>query len=190
MKKIILVIAAVAMATMAEAAAFKWQGTANQNGVALGALDGDGTYAAGGSSMKGNSTLAYVLNIYDASDALLGSASGNVAWAATGPKFNVSGTVADIDAWTVGSANYKYEIILTGTQSDMIAYTDAKWDYSDATVSATLTGTFDGKTGAASIKTGAVSNWTVAGAVAVPEPTSGLLLLLGMAGLALRRKQA
>jgi hypothetical protein len=25
---------------------------------------------------------------------------------------------------------------------------------------------------------------------AVPEPTSGLLLLLGMAGLALRRKQA
>lgn len=28
------------------------------------------------------------------------------------------------------------------------------------------------------------------GTVAVPEPTSGLLLLLGMAGLALRRKQA
>ena len=27
-------------------------------------------------------------------------------------------------------------------------------------------------------------------AAAVPEPTSGLLLLLGMAGLALRRKQA
>ena len=31
------------------------------------------------------------------------------------------------------------------------------------------------------------TNWQ---AIAVPEPTSGLLLLLGMAGLALRRKQA
>ena len=30
------------------------------------------------------------------------------------------------------------------------------------------------------------ANWTTA---AVPEPTSGLLLLLGVAGLALRRKQ-
>ena len=28
------------------------------------------------------------------------------------------------------------------------------------------------------------------GAAAVPEPTSGLLMLLGMAGLALRRKRA
>jgi hypothetical protein len=33
-------------------------------------------------------------------------------------------------------------------------------------------------------------SWSTVGAVAVPEPTSGLLLLLGMAGLALRRKQA
>ena len=32
-------------------------------------------------------------------------------------------------------------------------------------------------------------NWT-AGSMAVPEPTSGLLMLLGVAGLALRRKRA
>lgn len=32
------------------------------------------------------------------------------------------------------------------------------------------------------------SNWSTMSAV--PEPTSGLLLLLGMAGLALRRKRA
>ena len=35
--------------------------------------------------------------------------------------------------------------------------------------------------------TASAGNWT---AVAVPEPTSGLLLLLGMAGLALKRKRA
>ena len=32
------------------------------------------------------------------------------------------------------------------------------------------------------------AGWTVTGAV--PEPTSGLLMLLGMAGLALRRRRA
>ena len=34
---------------------------------------------------------------------------------------------------------------------------------------------------------GAASNWQTA---AVPEPTSGLLMLVGLAGLALRRKRA
>jgi hypothetical protein len=37
------------------------------------------------------------------------------------------------------------------------------------------------------MKTVTQGTWT---AVNVPEPTSGLLLLLGMAGLALRRKQS
>ena len=35
---------------------------------------------------------------------------------------------------------------------------------------------------------GAIGNWTAVGAV--PEPTSGLLMLLGMAGLALKRRRA
>ena len=39
------------------------------------------------------------------------------------------------------------------------------------------------------INTAAPSTWTVTGPSDVPEPTSGLLLLLGVAGLALRRKQ-
>lgn len=39
--------------------------------------------------------------------------------------------------------------------------------------------------GAGTAATGGVRNWT-----AVPEPTSGLLMLLGMAGLALRRRRA
>ena len=37
---------------------------------------------------------------------------------------------------------------------------------------------------------GASTSWTAIATSAAPEPTSGLLLLLGMAGLALRRKQA
>ncbi len=38
--------------------------------------------------------------------------------------------------------------------------------------------------------TTATSAWSVSGFNAVPEPTSGLLVLLGFAGLALRRKRA
>ena len=38
------------------------------------------------------------------------------------------------------------------------------------------------------VSANAQTAWTQTGAI--PEPTSGLLLLLGMAGLALRRKQA
>ena len=51
-------------------------------------------------------------------------------------------------------------------------------------------------TNASQVKWGAqtasqtASNWTAIGGSSVPEPTSGLLLLLGMAGLALKRKRA
>ena len=41
--------------------------------------------------------------------------------------------------------------------------------------------------GAGTATTGGIRNWAPA---AVPEPTSGLLMLIGMAGLALRRRRA
>ncbi len=72
------------------------------------------------------------------------------------------------DAATVDSASYAY---ITGTEQ---ATTGASGQ--------TATIYFESLSGTAT-----ASNWI---ATAAPEPTSGLLLLLGMAGLALRRKCA
>ena len=46
------------------------------------------------------------------------------------------------------------------------------------------------KSGAANNLFSSVGNWQVAASSPVPEPTSGLLMLLGVAGLALRRRRA
>ena len=80
------------------------------------------------------------------------------------------------------NATYKVYYVILNTNADPNTYT---------TVADTLTGRAD--TGEAIL--GSNISMTAAAAssatwTAVPEPTSGLLMLLGMAGLALRRKRA
>ena len=72
-------------------------------------------------------------------------------------------------------ANTDYHFYFTSTDADGNTY-------KSETIVATALGT-----GAGSITFEGGGTWTAA---AVPEPTSGLLLLLGVAGLALKRKRA
>ena len=100
-------------------------------------------------------------------------------------------TSVDVDA-AKPSTEYEYILTITGTQSDLAARgKDGIYDYSGATMTAEIRGTVTTiSTGLTSFSSTTPTSWTVSGIEGVPEPTSGLLMLVGLAGLALRRKRA
>ena len=100
------------------------------------------------------------------------------------------------------STTYDYVLTLTGTQNSLTGRgEEASYDYTAASLATTLSGSITTvANGATALQTAAPSTWAISGIKAVtpptppgpepiPEPTSGLLMLLGVAGLALRRKQ-
>ena len=84
------------------------------------------------------------------------------------------------EAWSVIDANYYYYIALFNESGNLVAYSQT---FNSAQVASSTFDTADFNT-----LTSFSGAFTGSG-YAVPEPTSGLLVLLGMAGLALRRKK-
>ena len=171
MKKIMIAFAAIATAVVCNAAAVSWQSGA--------------VYKTDGSAKVGKGNTDYLVTIAFYTDAagttpvegLTGSLSSGTS--GTGSKY--SGTA---EGFAAGTTYYSQIIITTAgyeAKSEVVSFTtpgngDLAVDFSDGT------GFGGGFTGFSTANAGA---WT-----AVPEPTSGLLLLLGMAGLALKRKRA
>ena len=182
MKKLMFMLAAVAMAVGAHGASVYWTCT-NVKDSTGGAISG----------------VAYFIDAATLSQsdfrALSGAAAFNTALSGMysyTPSEAGKYTVAMADAIenaTLGlSDSTAYSVYLaifdTATITDSSKYylTDAK----DLT---TYTGTTSAslKFGSQSTASQAAGAWT---AVGVPEPTSGLLMLVGLAGLALRRRRA
>ena len=182
MKKLMIAFAAVAMAASVNAAAVTW---------------GSGTIAMPGGTQAGKGDVtAYLFNvdlttyntyaaytdaaklstdIYAAYKDSLGSADATKASTAKG--------VAKLsDGVDYGVGTY-YAVVLYTTNEGGTDYFMGNYGTKavESTMDVELTGLANSLGGAGTTAT----SWQ-----SVPEPTSGLLLLLGMAGLALKRKRA
>ena len=97
---------------------------------------------------------------------------------------------ASVTSGTIASTTFEVGSAVATTSYDFyFVIEDAGKEFTSATKSAvaSATGTANIAFGNMASQTQDSSNW---GGSAVPEPTSGLLMLLGVAGLALRRKRA
>ena len=189
MKRIILTFAAVVTAIVANAASMNW--------------GADYTYnSTGTAGVDRGTTDAWIAYVFDAATTSYSSAQdlfaankgADLAALAVG-----STTVAGDDlggflgqatfSGAAGDSVSAYVVIFDGASVD-----SSKNMYISEVVTATapssgVPGKLTFGEGGDMVGMASASAWTASSA-AVPEPTSGLLLLLGMAGLALRRKQA
>ena len=187
MKKIMIMACAVALASVVNAATCTWG-----SGALKTAASAEGGWSGTGVNTAGALVTMSVYLIDAATYESLASASQQELFDAystktadlTGVNKNASGTVIGAVAIkdTDSFAGVEYAVVIA-------QYTDAA--YGDMYMATTKATTFNSATSAGSANAifsgSGMANWQAA---AVPEPTSGLLLLLGMAGLALRRKQA
>jgi hypothetical protein len=192
MKKLMIMACAVAMAAVAQAATVSWQ-----SGALYTAAGKDGGWS---STLVNNADALVTMNVYLVDAATYATVSamdqaGMYEWASdktatyTGQNLNGAskiGAVTVKDTNAAGSTTF-YSIITAtytdATYGDMYMAAAAETT-TPASGTKNITNIFGGQGTAA---TGGVRDWQAA---AVPEPTSGLLILLGMAGLALRRRRA
>ena len=164
MKKIILAVAIVCATVMSQAAAVQWQATAVKS------YNGQNLYL-----------LTEIASTYDSLAKFEASAVDYGTVSRVAATYKVSQRIADNEAITKTSNFY-----LAVVDGDTIHYLDVTSSFQPMVYAppesspGTATAAFADVIGSATTaKIGA----------AVPEPTSGLLLLLGMAGLALKRKR-
>ncbi|MBQ8124369.1 MAG: PEP-CTERM sorting domain-containing protein [Kiritimatiellae bacterium] len=184
MKKLIIAVAMIAVAGLAQAATCRWQ-----SGTLKTAANAEG----GWSAVNVNTASALVtMSIYyiDADTyTSLASASQKDLFDSystqtadlTGQNKNAN-TGALIGAITINDSD-----AYAGVQYAVVTATYTDSTYGDMYMATRIQTAFSAgiQAGTAANMLSSVGNWQ-----AVPEPTSGLLMLLGMAGLALRRKRA
>lgn len=193
MKKLVVVVLAVAMSASLHAATFAWGSQTQAYGPSVANLtpDASGNYAVGTANadrMKSEGsnqgvTWTYVMIL--TSGAISETIEGEITTYSSN-KIAQNITTTNIDIPSDDSvATISWEIVITGTKTT----DDGTYTY----VSDTITGSKEYTSlSNRQISTGVPTSWdiTVPGPTppVIPEPTTGLLVLLGIAGLALRRR--
>ena len=195
MKKLLIAFAVVAVATMANAAAMRW----NSGNLYAPTSATDGTFTSSTIAVL-NSVTAYVWESSDSSviskldagklyEAYAGGETSSLFAGATvkTAKNSSNANAANITggSYSVGTSVYA-AILYVYEDTNGNAYYIENYAQNTAASAAKTTTNLANILGGNGTAAGAnISGWT-----AVPEPTSGLLMLLGMAGLALRRRRA
>ena len=186
MKKLMIALIAVGMAACANAAAWSW---------------GSGTYAAvvpGGTDALSGASI-YLFTGYASSaaantakgDLLASLRAGNaISGYAQSATLGTDGTLATQEYTGASGKLYAFAVILADDAAgNSYMFQSANKNATGADVGvAALTFDISSTTLKALDVTGTGAGWYQT--AAAPEPTSGLLLLLGVAGLALKRKRA
>ena len=186
MKKMIMALAAVAVAAVANAASVDWATAKNTitmydgsvaSGVTAYILNADSSaYSTLIAALTDGSATAENIATFDAYVGSGNTGSGKKAGLATG-------TASSSDFAAGNTYNLVYVIFDKDGAQDYF--------YTSSVAAGKAWVTADEQTLATSAEwatDSAAGTWTAV--QSVPEPTSGLLLLLGMAGLALKRKRA
>ena len=175
MKKIIIGVCAVMLGIAAQAATVNWSANAIQSSP-------DNAVAAGWLVQIYSSDVVYS---YEAANAgtIATWASGSTV--AAGTTFRATGSGSQADGSTVSYYAVVYDASTVAGAKNYIVSDVVS--VSTAANGATANLPFGAMTATTSANKFLNSSWT---AVAVPEPTSGLLMLVGLAGLALRRRRA
>ena len=213
MKKLVFMLAGVACAATLQAATFNWTSDDSAKAGRLYGLAADGvtdnaTGVAASSTLgdrldKGDFTLQAMITLFTTG----GDEVGKSGWVAleSGEKGGAVANGMDVAAATAG-ATYNYRIDIKGTQgslTDKGSKVDGgdgyDYDFTSAIIESSVNGSVTTELmGNTTVYNNPPTTWSVSGITktaqsggsgGVPEPTSGLLLLVGGAMLALRRKQ-
>lgn len=171
-KKLIVALVVTAIAGMTQAASFKWS---------TGALNAPNADGSVGTTSAAAATGTWLATIFLYSDASCSTAIEGV----TGNSSSTVNAMGSNLAGTFGGAMFAYDNSTPYYAVLVLSYTT---EAGSQTLTTDVVSTTLKTTGSTTLNfSSAISNasWSAA-----PEPTSGLLLLFGLAGLALKRKCA
>ena len=172
MKKLMIIAGVMMFALASQAAQFTWQFTATKS-------------TANDLGLNGASVYMLLAADYDAEKQYsleeIQAAAKSQGTLAVGGMTATTGNINVNDAWVTANQSYDwYAVVVKDDQYFVSLSSKTSTAVADTATPATVTY-------ASKSEMATASNWTT---MAVPEPTSGLLMLVGLGALALRRRRA